>query len=207
MQQAHGRELACRYVSLAVLGSMAGKGTRQRCVRRSGMPITALVVTLNVTPLSNPCPPGGAAFTVRARVTANAGPGARGNYDVRIFDHDPLVRDLLAQSLGNPVGPGITRTTHTWTFICNDACEVIGPSGSSGESDPAIYAEASALTAATAQSGRLTLRCGESPPADGGKQAQRAARPGRRAVQRPATRRRTIAQRGSRSRRQSASPG
>lgn len=100
------------------------------------------------------------------------------NYRIQLFD-DELFDDVLVDFVTNsPTVPGIKpvlvpklakgvslysfNVTKSFTLTCNADGEIIGPDGSSGESDPEVYARFTILSgdpAPTLDSNRITIRC------------------------------------------------
>jgi hypothetical protein len=105
------------------------------------MPITVTGVTLTVNPASRPCPPAGQTFTVTVTVSGNRS-GIGGSYDVELFDIQPGNPDLLDSAMNVNVVGGLPTfsTPHTFTLKCDDACEVVGNLGSSGEQKAELQA-------------------------------------------------------------------
>ncbi|GEM_PF-6015889 len=110
-------------------------------------------VVMTITPTTIKCATGGT-FNVTVNAFGYSDTPTPRNYKIEIYD-DEALDDLLDVYDSNTVAtpglnpvliPGLKRplynwsVTHNFTLTCTTDCVVTGPSGSSGESDPEIYA-------------------------------------------------------------------
>jgi hypothetical protein len=111
-------------------------------------------VVLSITPTT--LPPGSPQrFTATVTAFGYSDTPVPRDFTCELIDHDPLNNDVLDEFKSNPAAgvgglamlsptppsPLYSWTlTHTFQLWCNTSCNVEGPKGSSGESDPKIFA-------------------------------------------------------------------
>jgi hypothetical protein len=110
-------------------------------------------VVLSITPTTLPA---GSAQRFNASVTVMgySDTAVPRDFVLQLIDHDPISNDVLDEyrsgSGSGVAGLAMTpvgstplyswQVTHTFTLSCDAACKVVGSKGSSGESDPKIFA-------------------------------------------------------------------
>jgi hypothetical protein len=130
-------------------------------------------VILTVSPTTVTCE-SGTQFACKIDAFGYADNATPRNFKVELYD-DEAFDDLLdTYTSGSATAPGITPTqipgsalfnwtkSHTFNLWCNSSCEVEGNAGSSGESDPSIYAIFTVMHGnpyPSKESARVTIKC------------------------------------------------
>ena len=131
------------------------------------MAITAIDITkFSVTPVSLECG-SNQRFKVTVKVTTTTNSQTANHFDLWIYDEDLGFDDALIFDPSVRINHGVRQVeTETYKLKCDD-CIVKGDqpttggrtNGSSGESDPKIYAYVKAPSGLTAQSTTKQIKC------------------------------------------------
>lgn len=134
-------------------------------------------VGLTINPTQVTCG-SGTQFVCTINTTGYSDNSTARNFKVELYDDETFV-DLLATYNSSTVGPaggtpGIAPTlitgsvlytwsvSHSFNLSCNTSCNVVGPDGSSGESDPKIYSKFTVMHGnpyPTKESIRVQIKC------------------------------------------------
>ena len=132
------------------------------------------VVGLDITPTELPCD-GKSKFTAVVTASGWSDDGVSHNVQIKLIDDewspdeldkDPKGTATIGIKFPSPLpgsAPYTWTLSHTMTGLyCDTDCYVKGPSGSSGESDPSVYAEVSVIHGnpwPVAKSKGQTIKC------------------------------------------------